>query len=317
VQANEQGLHALGYDVCAFHVLLCRAKTARYALPQARREGQDFLAKVTAALAREPEPRPLGGGYPGLPPFPAAAQAYLQRWFTPRARHELLTGCRVIEKEGYACADLLRVILSRAARSARLVPHYALDLPRHPQQEPYWCYKHGRPCAPPQAALPFLRRYGADTWRRIEAFAARRTAATVRVVPADSRGAVFPPVAGVITSPPYPGLIDYHEQHAYAYHLLGLADHREREIGAAAQGTGRPARQQYHQDLVAVFRRAAAALPGGGRMVVVAPEGSSVYEAVAAQVGVEVEGRVERQIQRRTGRRAGKYGETVWIWRKP
>jgi hypothetical protein len=32
---------------------------------------------------------------------------------------------------------------------------------------------------------------------------------------------------GVLTSPPYPGLIDYHKQHRYAYELLGLDDRRE------------------------------------------------------------------------------------------
>ena len=30
------------------------------------------------------------------------------------------------------------------------------------------------------------------------------------------------PFDAVLTSPPYPGLIDYHEQHRYAYELLGL-----------------------------------------------------------------------------------------------
>src|SRR5207244_11165257 len=45
------------------------------------------------------------------------------------------------------------------------------------------------------------------------------------------------PFDAVITSPPYPGLIDYHEQHRYAYELLGLDDRRVDEIGAAAAGT--------------------------------------------------------------------------------
>ena len=41
---------------------------------------------------------------------------------------------------------------------------------------------------------------------------------------------------GVITSPPYPGLIDYHEQHRYASELLDLHDRRDEEIGPAAAG---------------------------------------------------------------------------------
>ena len=30
-------------------------------------------------------------------------------------------------------------------------------------------------------------------------------------------------IAGIFSSPPYVGLIDYHEQHAYAYDLFGFA----------------------------------------------------------------------------------------------
>ena len=41
---------------------------------------------------------------------------------------------------------------------------------------------------------------------------------------------------GVVTSPPYPGLIDYHEQHRYAYELLELED-----FGALELGEGRRA----------------------------------------------------------------------------
>ena len=41
---------------------------------------------------------------------------------------------------------------------------------------------------------------------------------------------------GLVTSPPYPGLIDYHEQHRTAYELLGLDDLRGLELGAGRSG---------------------------------------------------------------------------------
>ena len=64
-----------------------------------------------------------------------------------------------------------------------------------------------------------------------------RTARTVTVLHDDSRTVALPARPdGVFTSPPYPGLIDYHEQHRYAYELLGLDDRRDEEIGAAAAG---------------------------------------------------------------------------------
>ena len=53
------------------------------------------------------------------------------------------------------------------------------------------------------------------------------------------------PYDGVITSPPYPGLIDYHEQHRYAYELLGIDERRDLELGRPARGTGRAAIEEY------------------------------------------------------------------------
>ena len=65
------------------------------------------------------------------------------------------------------------------------------------------------------------------------------------------------PYDGVVTSPPYPGLIDYHEQHRYAYELLGLDDRREREVGAAARGTSQAAIEEYVAGIAAVLARVA------------------------------------------------------------
>jgi hypothetical protein len=76
-----------------------------------------------------------------------------------------------------------------------------------------------------RARAGFLRRYTLDTLARIEAFArvaTRRREA--RVLHGDARELDSPAVRRVLTSPPYPGLIDYHEQHRYAYELLGLDD---------------------------------------------------------------------------------------------
>ena len=73
--------------------------------------------------------------------------------------------------DDYEHHDVLRVILARAARSARRTTHFDLDFPRAPQLEPYWCHKHKRECRPVESAKPFLRRYTLDTLARIKAFA--------------------------------------------------------------------------------------------------------------------------------------------------
>ena len=78
--------------------------------------------------------------------------------------------------------------------------------------------------------------------------AGRFATADVAVLHADARTADLPDrIDGLVTSPPYPGLIDYHEQHRYAYELLGLDDRREREIGAGESGTSLAAREAYRK----------------------------------------------------------------------
>lgn len=318
VQANELGIHALGYDVSAFNVLLCRAKTARYDYARLRREVLGILERVRPVAQQANRQLSL---WEEETVHDASLSdtdnAYLRLWFAPQALRELLAYRHWIEAGGYEYKDLLRVILSRSARSARLTTHFDLDFPKKPQTEPYYCYKHSRICQPTTEAFKFLHRYSLDTLRRVREFAALRTDATVTVVHADSRTADFPPIDGVITSPPYVGLIDYHEQHAYAYHLLGLDDAREKEIGAAANGSSQRAKRQYQQDIAEVFRRCLAAMPSGGRLIVVAGDRENLYGEIAAMVGVEVEAILQRHVNRRTGRRASAFFESVFIWRKP
>lgn len=316
VQANELGVHSVGYDVSAFNVLLCRAKTARYDLKQARAEIYDTLNRARQARQQGEQLSLLEET------SPIAGQAfcdsnYLRTWYAPQALHELLAYREAIEQGDYEYKDLLRVILSRAARSARLTPHYELDFPKAPQWEPYYCYKHRRVCEPTTEAFKFLERYSVDTLRRIREFAHARTGARVEVHHADSRVAEMPPVSGIITSPPYVGLIDYHEQHAYAYHLLGLQDLSDYEIGAAKQGASEKAKQRYMQDITQVFRNALNAIHTGGWLIIVANDKHGLYPQIAQMLQVEPYAEIVRHVNRRTGRRSTQFFETVFIWRKP
>ena len=315
VQANELGVHALGYDISAFNVLLSRTKLDRYDLARVRSEALDILEKVRLVTSADARQRGLWDQDIASATVPVPDSEYLTQWFAPPALHQLLTYRQLIETEGYAYPDLLKVILTRSARSARLTTHFELDFPKRPQTQPYWCYKHARECAPTTDAFKFLRRYTIDTLRRLQEFATVRSDATAAVLHADGRSVHFPLIDGVITSPPYVGLIDYHEQHAYAYHLLGLDDRREAEIGAAADGSSLSARQRYQQDIAGVFRRAVQAMPFGGRLIVVANDRLNLFSAIAAMVGVEVEGEVRRHVDRRTGMRASDFYESVFVWR--
>lgn len=314
VQANELGINAIGYDVSAFNVLLASAKTKRYDLKTVRWEILDILdqtRQATQSNARQLSLWDVNRQQEATVPD----NGYLHQWFAPTALRELVTYRDLIQN--YENRDILKVILSRSARSARLTTHFDLDFPKSPQTEPYWCYKHSRVCEPTTTAYQFLKRYSVDTIRRLEEFAARRTNATVAVYHEDSRTADIPPVDGVITSPPYVGLIDYHEQHRYAYELLGLHDRSEAEIGAAKQGASQRAQREYKEAIAAVFRRVCRALPVGAPLVIIASDKYGLYNDIARMVGVEVEAVLKRHVNRRTGRRASEFYESIFVWRKP
>lgn len=315
VQANELGINSIGYDISAFNVLLCKAKTTQYDIPKMQTEVLDILAKVKAATQLNPSQRSLTGEEIETISISDTDNEYLRQWFAPQALHELLTYRSFIEAGDYQYEDLLKIILSRSARSARLTTHFDLDFPKKPVTEPYWCYKHSRTCSPTQEAFKFINRYSKDTIKRVKQFQEIRTDASVRVFHEDSRSAAYPENDGIFTSPPYVGLIDYHEQHAYAYHLLGLRDLRESEIGPASNGSSLKAQELYKKDIAEVFCRASDAMPAGSRIIVVANDRADLYGDIADMVGVEVENVINRHVNRRTGRRSGEFYESIFIWR--
>jgi DNA modification methylase len=317
IQANELGINAIGYDVSAFNVLLTRAKTAKYDLQKMEKEVTDILGKVHDSTQISQKQVDLEGKRLGQLDISEPDNEYLRIWFAPTALKELLTYRYFIETGGYEYQDLLKIILSRSARSARLTTHFDLDFPKSPQMVPYYCYKHSRQCFPTSQAYKFIRRYSLDTIERIREFDKLRTSAEISVYNDDSRRVDFPRIDGVLTSPPYVGLIDYHEQHAYAYHLLGLEDRRESEIGAAVNGSSRSSQEIYQKDIARVFHNAARSMASGKRMIVVANDSKGLYERISELAGVECECIINRHVNRRTGRRANEFYESIFIWQKP
>jgi hypothetical protein len=293
VQALESGLDATGVDIAAFNCLLIGVKTGGYNLFTLEKDVRD-------ALGRE--------GSSGAP------SEYVSSWYAPRAAEELL-GFRSVVAD-YEHADVLRVVLARAARSARRTTHFDLDFPRTPQVGEYWCHKHKRTCRPVETASQFLRRYGLDTVARIKEFSrVRARGRAAQVLHGDSRDVDLPRCDGIVTSPPYPGLIDYHEQHRCAYELLGLDDRRELELGAAAQGVSRASIEAYAGGIAQVLARCAEALPRRAPVVFVVDDRRDLYPGILETAGLRLEERYRRHVNRRTGRRAGEFFEDVLVAR--
>ena len=295
VQALESGMDATGVELAAFNCLLIGVKTARYDVEALGVELREVCARVDSLATRK---RPRG---------------YVQAWYSAGAAAELLAFRDLIVE--YEHKDVLRVILSRAARSARKAAHFDLEAPREPQTGTYWCHKHRRMCRPVESAAGFLRRYTLDTLARIEAFdSIRGNENAARVLHGDARTIEYDGTFdGVLTSPPYPGLIDYHEQHRYAYELLDLDDRRELELGAAEAGTSRTALDAYCEGIAQALANAADALAPDAPLLIVVNDRRSLYPEILDRAGLTLENRLRRHVNRRTGRRAGEYFEDVLV----
>jgi DNA methylase len=298
VQALESGLDATGVDIAAFNCLLMDVKTREYnpfVLERELREVHGRISSLDEAVTRR--------------------SGFIRRWYAPQAARELLAFRALVDE--YEHSDLLRVILARAARSARRTTHFDLDFPVAPQLEPYWCHKHKRECRPVETASQFLRRYTLDTLARVKEFAAVRVHECLAgVIHEDARDIRYRRTfEGVITSPPYPGLIDYHAQHHYAYELLDLDDRRELELGASSSGTSRAALEVYSEGIAAALANAAASLRPDAPVIIVVNDRRDLYPKILDRAGLRLEERLRRHVNRRTGRRSGEFFEDVLVAR--
>src|SRR5580765_4914414 len=169
VEANAFGADAIGCDISAFNCLLAEVKTAGYSLGE--------LELGLRGALEEARRRPQGG--PATP--------WLEQWFAPRALDELLAYRAAVAELPEPVRSVGRIVLARAARSARRTTHFDLDFPAAPATGPYWCFKHKRTCRPTEQAAKFLTRYTNDTIGRIRGFAAVRTTRRVTVLHDDAR----------------------------------------------------------------------------------------------------------------------------------
>ena len=302
VEAVGLGRHAVGCDVSAFNALLASEKTRVH-------DPAVVTAGLEATLARAE--RSLAAGEPA-----GTVPAYLAEWYGDEARRELLAYRGAIEP-GTAWSGLASLVLTRAARSARLVRHDALDTAREPVREPYWCHKHRRTCVPTAGALRFLRRYSGDVAARIAAFTAiRAPGARADVHHIDVRDLRLPrPADALVTSPPYVGVIDYHDQHAYAYALLGLPSRTHEEIGSRTRGAAARAVRAYADEMTAALVVAATCLRPGAPLAIVVNDKLGLYEDILERAGLQLESRALRHVNRRTSRRAGEYYEEILVAR--
>lgn len=307
VEATALGINSIGCDISEFNCILSRVKTAKYDIRLLEREIRDILTKINMHM--EGELFSLESS------FSDNHSEYLKKWFHPNALQQLLRYHSLICDYHYQ--DALKVILSRAARSSRLTTHFELDWPKKPQTEPYNCFKHGRICQPTENALQFLNRYSLDTLKRIKEYTEIRKDADAQIIYGDAQNVDFPKqIDLVLTSPPYVGIIDYHEQHRYAYELLGLKWQAEQEIGAAFKGNSKTAQKNYIEQILEVFYHLQTYLTKDAKLVIIANDKHGLYNDLHDKLNFALDGKLERHVNRRTGMRSNDYFESILILKR-
>ncbi|HCF37917.1 MAG TPA: restriction endonuclease subunit M, partial [Thermosipho africanus] len=119
-------------------------------------------------------------------------------------------------------------------------------------------------------------------------------------------------IKGIFSSPPYVGLIDYHEQHAYAYDLFGFKRQDELEIGPLYKGQGREARQSYIQGISSVLINVKRFLADDYDIFLVANDKYNMYPTIAKNAGMKIVNQYKRPVLNITEKDKGAYAEIIF-----
>lgn len=266
----------------------------------------------------------------GMLRFTPSTGSFMDTWYLKPIRSEIESARECIDNlEDLDLQNIMRLILSRVARSARATTHYDLATLIRPVTETYYCGKHGKICKPLFSMLGWWRRYAKDTVARIVRFEKIRTDTMQTCITGDSRKIDFlsemnkenPELAklmrrkkirGIFSSPPYVGLIDYHEQHAYAYEMFGYPRNDDAEIGPMKSGRGRVAREAYAEGIAEVLINCRRFMAPDFDVFLVANDKFDLYPGIAEQANMEVVKEYKRPVLNRAEGDRGAYGESIF-----
>lgn len=252
-------------------------------------------------------------------------------WFPNSIQAEIQVALDVLDQiEDCVEKVLLQIVLSRAVRSSRATKHYDLGTLVEPNFLPYYCKKHFKICKPLVTMQGWFRRYAKDTFKRVTEFESLRTNADQICLQGDSRTIDIQreldqrhsrlasevrnkKISGIITSPPYVGLIDYHEQHAYAYELFGLERADQNEIGPLPGGAGKQAQLHYIQGIAAVLNTCKRFLAKDFSIYLVVNDKFKLYEEFSARANLQICQEFKRPVLNRAEGNKGFYSESIFL----
>ena len=256
--------------------------------------------------------------------------SFLDKWYTKNIREEIETAFNMIKKiKNKETKKVVALILSRTIRSCRATTHSDLATLKEPVMRTYYCHKHGKICRPLFSITGWLSRYSRDTAKRLKEFNKLRTDTEQICLNGDSRNINISEklriknirlyqivkkrgIRGIFSSPPYVGLIDYHEQHAYAYDLFGFNRNDELEIGPLFKGQGLEARESYVEGIAQVLVNSIKYLDVDFDIFLVANDKYNLYPRIAKRAGLEIVNQYNRPVLNRTERDKAAYSEIIF-----
>ncbi len=255
---------------------------------------------------------------------------FLDKWYSEHIRNEIDFVYKQIGKIANAdTKQIISIILSRTIRSCRATTHSDLATLLEPVAATYYCVKHGKICKPLFSILKWWETYSKDTVKRLVEFNRNRTDTYQLCLTGDSRTINLllelkskkPELAnlvkkqkikGIFSSPPYVGLIDYHEQHAYAYDLYKFKRNDELEIGPLAKGQGKAAKENYIKSITEVIWNCKKFLAPDYDIFLVANDKYNLYSQIAANLGMQIVNQFKRPVLNRTEKDKSAYSEIIF-----
>lgn len=263
------------------------------------------------------------------------SDTFLDKWFLYSVREEIDFVSKEIENiSDNDLRNVFSIILSRTVRSCRATTHADLATLKEPVVTPYYCKKHGKICKPIFSILSWWVRYTDDTLARLREFDRLRTNTYQVCITGDSRtlniidevkgknpnfGKLVEnqKIKGIFSSPPYVGLIDYHEQHAYSYEIFGFDRNDQQEIGAMSKGQGKEARMEYIQGIAQVLLNCKQYLQEDYEIFLVANDKFNLYPEIARLAGMQIVNRYKRPVLNRVEKdRSNAYAEIIFHFRE-
>ena len=257
-------------------------------------------------------------------------ETFLDKWFLAPVREEIdFLFEKIKQIEDIGIKKTLAIILSRTVRSCRATTHADLATLKEPVTTTYYCKKHGKICKPIFSIKGWWRRYSIDTLNRLLQFDKVRTNTMQTCLVGDSREIDIikevenkkpqlarmiakQGIAGIFSSPPYVGLINYHEQHAYAYEIFGFERRDELEIGPLFKGQGKEARELYIEGIAKALLNCKRFLKKDYNVFLVANDKYNLYPKIAELAGMKIVNRYKRPVLNRVEKDRSAYAEIIF-----